>query len=406
MYDDRVARKALPLGGHGTIETTPQVNANGKWVAADDARRAQRHRARCYYRGWDGVRREVSTIARTKHAAIKACEQLLHERLRRLDGSSDTMTPATTVVAAGRVWLRQAKRKESGYSDRTLTDYEETFDRYVDASESPIRGLTLTQVNDPQRLRLFLQHVADKRGTGAAKIVRTVLSNVLGYAVDNGVLETNAMRQVRTIKSETPTADARDRKRALTREQRDAIVAHLRDRVEQPDINPRSVRKRRAVADLVAFLAGTGARINEARTQRWDDYSPDTGKCRIRGTKSDSSDRVVDVPEWLKKVLDSRRDLTGGVGLMFASPALRDDPWKPWEQGNSANAVRSALDDAGFPWAVPHTFRRTVATLLHASGVPIVRISDQLGHSDPAMTARVYLGRDFEGDKSDIAQFL
>lgn len=44
-----------------------------------------------------------------------------------------------------------------------------------------------------------------------------------------------------------------------------------------------------------------------------------------------------------------------------------------------------------------------MATLLHEAGVPIVRIVDQLGHSDPAMTARVYLGRDFEGDKSDLA---
>jgi integrase len=64
------------------------------------------------------------------------------------------------------------------------------------------------------------------------------------------------------------------------------------------------------------------------------------------------------------------------------------------------------LDGAGMSWAVPHTFRRTVASLLHEAGVPIVRIADQLGHADPAMTARVYLGRDLEGDKSDIAGHL
>lgn len=55
---------------------------------------------------------------------------------------------------------------------------------------------------------------------------------------------------------------------------------------------------------------------------------------------------------------------------------------------------------------MPHTFRRTVASLLHEAGVPIVRIADQLGHADPAMTSRVYLGRDLEGDKSDIAGHL
>jgi hypothetical protein len=47
-----------------------------------------------------------------------------------------------------------------------------------------------------------------------------------------------------------------------------------------------------------------------------------------------------------------------------------------------------------------------VATLLHEGGVPAARISDQLGHADPGLTARVYLGRDFGGDKSDLAAHL
>jgi len=58
------------------------------------------------------------------------------------------------------------------------------------------------------------------------------------------------------------------------------------------------------------------------------------------------------------------------------------------------------LGDLGAPgeaevteWATPHTFRRTVATLLDEAGLPIALAANQLGHSDPAMTARVYLGR-------------
>ena len=91
---------------------------------------------------------------------------------------------------------------------------------------------------------------------------------------------------------------------------------------------------------------------------------------------------------------------------MFAAPALLNGIEQKWDQGNSNAAIRQVLDGAGYSWAVPHTFRRTVASLLHEAGVPIVRIADQLGHSDPAMTARVYLGRDFEGDKADLAIHL
>jgi integrase len=47
-----------------------------------------------------------------------------------------------------------------------------------------------------------------------------------------------------------------------------------------------------------------------------------------------------------------------------------------------------------------------VATLLDQAGVPIATIADQLGHTDPAMTARVYLGRDLMGDKASVAALL
>jgi integrase len=77
-----------------------------------------------------------------------------------------------------------------------------------------------------------------------------------------------------------------------------------------------------------------------------------------------------------------------------------------WDQSNSAKALARIFDGSGFPWATPHTFRRTVATLLDQAGVPIAQIADQLGRADPAMTARVYLGRDLMGDKAAVAALL
>jgi integrase len=96
----------------------------------------------------------------------------------------------------------------------------------------------------------------------------------------------------------------------------------------------------------------------------------------------------------------------GRHGYVFASPAFVSNPEQIWDQSNSANAVRAALDTSGLSWAVPHTFRRTVATLLDQANLPIARIADQLGHADVSMTARIYLGRDLKGDKSDLADVL
>ena len=41
----------------------------------------------------------------------------------------------------------------------------------------------------------------------------------------------------------------------------------------------------------------------------------------------------------------------------------------------------------------PHTYRKTVATLLDESGATARMIADQLGHSRVSMTQDVYLGR-------------
>lgn len=401
-YGQAMARTALALGEHGEIEITAQVKVSGRWVASK-TRKAERQRARVYFRGYDGVRREVATTGKTKREATDALKARLAERLR--DGDA-AMTAGMPFVDAGRLWLASIARIDSGLSPRTIDDYSTTFDRYVDTEGSSLRGLTLKQANDPQRLRGFLQAVADNHGTGSAKMTRSVLMGVLRLAVDNGVLSNSAMPQVRPVKSQMTKEDPRDRERAMTREERDAVVKYADDLARELSLNPRTKRKRRATADLIAFMAGTGVRIEEARAQRWDDVNLATGACRIRGTKSTSSDRVVTLPAWLLTRLEERAATSGATGLVFPAPAHLSEPERPWDQSNSANAVRAVLDGAGFEWAVPHTFRRTVATLLHEAAVPLVRIADQLGHADPAMTARVYLGRDLEGDSSALAAVL
>ena len=76
------------------------------------------------------------------------------------------------------------------------------------------------------------------------------------------------------------------------------------------------------------------------------------------------------------------------------------------DQSNSAKALASIIKGSGFRWATPHSFRRTVATLLDQAGVPIATIADRLGHTDPAVTASKYLGRDLMGDKPSVAEHL
>jgi hypothetical protein len=109
--------------------------------------------------------------------------------------------------------------------------------------------------NDPQRLRIFLQRLADASGTGTAKTAKSVVSGILGLAVDNGTLQLNAMRQIRPVRSETVKAETRDHRRAMTRAERDAVIAHADALAARPGLEPRTVRKWESAADLLAFMS-------------------------------------------------------------------------------------------------------------------------------------------------------
>lgn len=80
------------------------------------------------------------------------------------------------------------------------------------------------------------------------------------------------------------------------------------------------------------------------------------------------------------------------------------DRGKPRDERNVPRTIRGVLDQAGYPWATSHTFRRTVAPLLDEAGQPTALAANQLGHTDPSMTARVYLGR--KGTTSAAAAIL
>ena len=165
--------------------------------------------------------------------------------------------------------------------------------------------------------------MAEAHGSASAKKAKSVLHGVIGYAVDNGVLSSDATRQVRTVTSTAAKSKVRDHTRAMTRSERDHVIQATLLAAREPGLNPRTRRKRRATADLIAFLAGTGARIDEARRVRWQDINLERGRVYLRGTKSETSDRWLNLPDWLVEQLAARAADCGhrGLRLRCAGPA-------------------------------------------------------------------------------------
>jgi integrase len=436
-----MSRAPLELGQHGVIDLSPQKrDGEGKWKTCP-TRSAERWRARLYFRGFDGEYGELSRVAPNKLKAEAAVKAAFDAKVNSV--GDVPMKPTMTLVKAGELYLTGIRRTDSGKSARTVQDYSRTFTRYVDQPREElrkelshkgggIRGLTLTEANNTQRLRAFLQAVADVHGTRSAASTRSVLMGILNLAVDNGTLTANALRNVRGVSSQKPRAarpgrEPRDTERALTREERQALLDYADAKAAEP-ARADSQRKWQTAADLLAFMAGTGARVTEARSVRWEDVdlTPPPGRQHpgvlVRGTKSKTSLRyltiMADSPLLVR--LRRRHEQSGGTGYVFASPyftggtkdadtglpVVTDPHERLWEQSNAAKALSALIVGAGFSWATPHALRRTAATLAHENGAPLVAIADQLGHADPTMTGRKYLGRDWMGERQSVAQWL
>jgi integrase len=401
-------RIKLAPGEHSEPEANPyridpDDPAGKRKIKADSARQATHWRARCQVRAIDGTRYDLTRWAKTKRAALDAIGEALADRERSsVDGS---LKPSTPFVDAGRAWLEQQRRPEAGKSVRTLEAYRGAFHRYLDADGCALRGLTLAQANSVPRVLTLLQHVADEHGSGAAKMARTVLSGIFGSGVKLGVLEMNSARQTGAVKAMEARKSKRNHRRSLTPDERANAIEAADLLAAKSGADPRTARKWQTVADLVAFLAGTGVRISEARMLRWEQVNLKAGTVEIHGTKTAASLRGLNMPDWLTARM-KRRARAGRKGYVFPSPALLEGHDQPTDSANLQKWVRVVLDNAGLDWATSHSFRRTVATMLHQGGAPLVRIADQLGHANPTMTANVYLGRDLRGNKADLAAML
>lgn len=232
-------------------------------------------------------------------------------------------------------------------------------------------------------------------------MAKSVLSGILNLALENGVVEVNATKNLRPVKSQNPKPKKRDHRRALTIAEQEKLIAEADRRAAEEGPDPRTRRKRRTTADLVAFMIGTGARVSEGHRPKHDHWDLAPGRTEIHGTKTASSRRVVNLPGWLLERTRRRAEEFGSTGFVFASPTFVDQPDKKWSLRAAELEYRALLDLVGLDWAVSHTMRRTVATRLDEKGVPARRIADQLGHADIRTTIDAYLGRDFEGDKSE-----
>jgi integrase len=135
-----------------------------------------------------------------------------------------------------------------------------------------------------------------------------------------------------------------------------------------------AVRARRSKdsADMVRFLASSGARLREATALRWGDFDFTKNRLTIAGTKTESSDRSIPIFPPLAALITEMRTRRGVEP--DKAPILRVH--------ECLGSLKSACRRVGIKALTHHDLRHLFATSCIESGVDIPTVSRWLGHSD------------------------
>ncbi|CAM3736829.1 site-specific integrase [Tsukamurella ocularis] len=366
-----MARPPLPLGTWGEI--TRAQTASGQW------------RARAKYRDWDGRTRTVERFGASGAKAEAALKIALRDRARPAAAPAD-VTRDTNLADLGAIWL-DTKRRQN-LAPKTIELYEQTIRTHVTPAVGELRVGEVTIGG--------LERFLDTKAGTVKKRCRLALSGMMGIAAKHDAADRNLVRDT------TPAAVQRKKPRAISA----AELTILRARVAayagthggdgKPTGPPRAVD----LPELFEVFIGTGGRINEVLPLAWSDVLWDSKQVVLNRTKGGENMLVLTLPQFAIDALKAQRARMLPGDLVFPSRAgtarLAANVRRQLREARK-HVVRDARGTADgpagmFEWVTPHSFRRTVATVL-AEELGEERAAGQLGHSGPDVTRAHYIER-------------
>ncbi len=136
-------------------------------------------------------------------------------------------------------------------------------------------------------------------------------------------------------------------------------------------------------AAWVAFAVATGANLSEAGKASAEDVQ--RASVHVRGTKTTGRDRRVPfVRRWQRLLLEAALSALPSEGELFAS-------WTKIDRDLKLAAARAGIQPLS-----SNDLRRTFATWMRASGVPLEVLAPMMGHTDTRMLQVVYARLDVD----------
>ena len=280
---------------------------------------------------------------------------------------------------------------EAGWRPSTRLDYQWQLSSHL----LPFfRGHRLSQITiaEVDRYRAAKLAEPEKARLSATSINKTItrLAQILEVAAEYGHIARNPARgKRRRVKPSRPAPVWLDQASQITA---------LLDAAGMLDQEARADRQvpRRAI---LATLVYAGLRIGELLDLEWRDVDFGAGRITVRVSKTDAGRRQVDLLPCLRDELQGLRGAHQGAPDDRVFPSLNGARQGPSNirrrvLARAVDEASRALVKAGetpLPAGLtPHKLRHTFASLLVALGVDPGAVMDQLGHTDPTFTLRVY----------------
>ena len=307
----------------------------------------------------------ISRAEKRQRAALEAAEAAKIVTLRQY--GEKVFMPAKTLTA----------------TENTRASFQGNLDKWVYPA---IGDIKLPEITSAQISALLL----DMQGKGKAHAtvvkVYTILNSLFKMAYLSDMIARNPMDKVERPKPKKNEIKPQTAQAYTAQEVRDILTA-----LEGEPLKWRA---------FIHLLIDTGVRRGEALAVQWEDidfqentilicrnlcYTP--GKGIYLDTPKNGRCRMVDVGEDTLQLLKQIREQQGAGGKYIFT---QDNSLEPMHPTSPTHYFRQFSKRNGIKDFHPHKLRHTFASVAITAGADVVSVSETLGHSDTAVTLRMY----------------
>ena len=273
----------------------------------------------------------------------------------------------------GREWLFFNK---NSLKNSTLQTYEYILDKHI--AESALSYCSIGKITSEDIVDYSRKLLTENLSPKTVNTILLEINSIFKFAKTMYGINPPYIKYVRDMKNEM---------RVLTVAEQEKLELYLRENPDNYNLG-------------VLFALYTGVRIGELCALKWENISDgavrinktmhrlrdENGKSRVMidNPKTPSSNRTIPLPDFLSRIVESRRDSDGSYFLAGESVKMVEPRLMQKHFGKITELC--ALDGVTF-----HTLRHTFTTRCIECGFDAKTLSEILGHSDVKTTLNRYV---------------